>query len=396
MTYPFVGPVEVPTPTSGTHPTTKDYVDTAVATKQTADSDLTTIAGLTATTDNVIQSVSSAWASRTPAQLKATLALAKADVGLGSVDNVQQQPLDSDLTTIAGLTATSDNFLQSKSSAWASRTPAQVAADLVSPLGSSFQPLDSDLTAIAGLTATTDNVIQSVSSAWASRTPAQLKATLALAKGDVGLGNVDNVQQQPLDSDLTTIAGLTATTDNFLQSKASAWASRTPTQVAADLVTPLSSSLQPIDSDLTTIAGLTATTDSFMQAKSSAWSARTIAQVRTDLTVIKDWPPVVVTYAATVSINAALGTHFRITATGACQLLATTNATDGQVMVVEFNASGGARTLSLLVTATSQAFVFGSDITALTATASGKTDLVQFVYNSTAARWWPIAYVKGF
>lgn len=41
-----------------------------------------------------------------------------------------KQPLDSDLTTIAGLTATTDNFLQAKSSAWASRTPAQVTADL--------------------------------------------------------------------------------------------------------------------------------------------------------------------------------------------------------------------------------------------------------------------------
>lgn len=42
--------------------------------------------------------------------------------------------------------------------------------------------------------------------------------------------------KQALDSDLTTIAGLTATTDNFIQSKASAWASRTPTQVTADLI----------------------------------------------------------------------------------------------------------------------------------------------------------------
>jgi hypothetical protein len=40
------------------------------------------------------------------------------------------QPLDSDLTTIASLTATTDNFIQAKSSAWASRTVAQVAADL--------------------------------------------------------------------------------------------------------------------------------------------------------------------------------------------------------------------------------------------------------------------------
>jgi hypothetical protein len=54
------------------------------------------------------------------------------------------------------------------------------------------QPLDSDLTTIAGLTATTDNFMVAASSAWASRTPAQAKTSLALVKGDVGLGNVDN------------------------------------------------------------------------------------------------------------------------------------------------------------------------------------------------------------
>lgn len=42
------------------------------------------------------------------------------------------------------------------------------------------QGLDSDLTTIAGLTATTDNFIVSVASAWASRTPAQVKTTLGL------------------------------------------------------------------------------------------------------------------------------------------------------------------------------------------------------------------------
>ena len=68
------------------------------------------------------------------------------------------------------------------------------------------QPLDADLTTIAGLTATTDNVIQSSGSAWASRTPAQLKGTLALVKGDVGLGNVDNTSDanKPVSSATTT------------------------------------------------------------------------------------------------------------------------------------------------------------------------------------------------
>lgn len=54
--------------------------------------------------------------------------------------------------------------------------------------------------------------------------------------GGGGTLSVDTGSYQPLDSDLTTIAGLTATTNNFIQSKSSAWASRTPTQVTADLI----------------------------------------------------------------------------------------------------------------------------------------------------------------
>lgn len=46
---------------------------------QAYDADLATIAGLTATTDNFIVAVSSAWASRTPAQVKTTLSLNNVD-----------------------------------------------------------------------------------------------------------------------------------------------------------------------------------------------------------------------------------------------------------------------------------------------------------------------------
>lgn len=62
-------------------------------------------------------------------------------------------------------------------------------------VGATYQPLDSDLTTIAGLTATTDNFIVSVSSAWASRTPTQVKTTLSL-------NNVENTA-------LSTWAGTT-------------------------------------------------------------------------------------------------------------------------------------------------------------------------------------------
>lgn len=53
------------------------------------------------------------------------------------------------------------------------------------------------------------------------------------------------------------------------------------TLLAADAA--IIASTQPLDADLTTIATLTATTNNFMQAKGSAWASRTIAQVMTDL-----------------------------------------------------------------------------------------------------------------
>lgn len=63
---------------------------------------------------------------------------------------------------------------------------------------------------------------------------------------------------QPLDADLTTIAGLTATTDNFIQSKAGAWASRTVAQVKTDLGLTGTNS-----GDQTSIVGITGTKAQF-------------------------------------------------------------------------------------------------------------------------------------
>ena len=45
----------------------------------------------------------------------------------------------------------------------------------------------------------------------------------------------------------------------------------------------IGTTVQAFDADLTTIAGLTATTDNFMQAKVGAWASRTVAQVNVDL-----------------------------------------------------------------------------------------------------------------
>ena len=84
-------------------------------------------------------------------------------------------------------------------------------------------------------------------------TPTQVKTFVktGLAKGDVGLGNVDNTAdtakpissatqtalnaKQDLNSNLTAIAGLTPSNDDIIQRKAGSWTNRTVAQVKTDL-----------------------------------------------------------------------------------------------------------------------------------------------------------------
>lgn len=81
-------------------------------------------------------------------------------------------------------------------------------------IGTDVQAFDSDLSTIASLTATTDNFIVSVASAWASRTPAQVRTTLTL-------NNVDNTSDanKPVSTATQTalnakVTGPSSATDN--------------------------------------------------------------------------------------------------------------------------------------------------------------------------------------
>jgi len=414
---------------------------------QPLDTDLTTIAGLTPTTDNMIQSVGSAWASRTPAQVR---------TALGLVIGTNVQAFDADLSTLAGLAATTDNFIVSVASAWASRTPAQVRTTLGLVIGTNVQAWSAVLDDLAGLTQAADRLpyfdgastaalavftaagralIDDVDAA-AQRTTLGL-GTFALlsslnldglsdviitapsntqvlkyngtnwvnaadagggggalddltdviitapSTGQVvkyngtnwindtdatgGGGTVDTVvagnnidvdstdpanpivsvetlvladisdvtastvevnlldgvttstaelnfvdgvtsdiqtqlnARQPLDTDLTTIAGLTATTDNIIQSVAGAWASRTPAQVKTALALTPGTDIMAFDADLQTIAGLTATTNNFIVGNASAWASRTPAQAIAHLGLDADIATLVLPASTTIS-----------------------------------------------------------------------------------------------
>lgn len=106
--------------------------------------------------------------------------------------------------------------------------------------------------------------------------------------------------------------------------------------------------------------------------------------------------PTVVTLVdgATPALDASLGTVFVLVAAGNRTIAVPSNAVDGQKMVIRHQASGGARTLAL--NSGAGGFRFGTDITALTSTTSGKWDYIGCIYNGTDSKWDVVGYTKGF
>jgi len=67
----------------------------------------------------------------------------------------------------------------------------------ISAADAAFQPLDSDLTTIAGLTATSNNFMVAASSAWSSMTPTAATALLDAVVGDSGAGGTKGLVPAP-------------------------------------------------------------------------------------------------------------------------------------------------------------------------------------------------------
>ena len=103
-----------------------------------------------------------------------------------------------------------------------------------------------------------------------------------------------------------------------------------------------------------------------------------------------------VTDGANPVIGAALGNNFRMAAAGNRELAAPTGATDGKKILFHHYASGAARTLTL--TGGTGGFEFGSDVTEIAVTASGKTDIIAFQYVTANSlnKWLVLAQVQGF
>lgn len=102
---------------------------------------------------------------------------------------------------------------------------------------------------------------------------------------------------------------------------------------------------------------------------------------------------VALTYASTITVNAALGNTFRVTLTGNATMATPSNPADGQMILFEItqDATGG-RTL-----AWSAAYVAGTDVAFPTlSTTAGRIDTFGYKYYAANNVWRLLAYARGF
>ena len=185
-----------------------------------------------------------------------------------------------------------------------------------------FQPVDADLTAIAALGFTAASFLKkTAANTWALDTSTYCEVTLAGSDGDImvsnGAGNIYSSGEQtsdfaaashnhsgvyqPLDADLTSIAGLGFSALSFLKKTAAntwaldttayqeydvnldgiaalSWSSGAPlvTMTAPGTFALSSTSYQPLDADLTAIAALGFTATSFLKkTAANTWALDT-------------------------------------------------------------------------------------------------------------------------
>lgn len=103
---------------------------------------------------------------------------------------------------------------------------------------------------------------------------------------------------------------------------------------------------------------------------------------------------VTLTDVAAVSLNVALGKVFQLTSTTNATISVTGTPYDGQPIVIRYKAVTSARTLTLSTAASN--FAFGSDVTGLTATSSGKTDIIGCLWDGNSSMFSVVAVVKGY
>ncbi|MBX3580849.1 MAG: hypothetical protein KF810_02995 [Rhizobiaceae bacterium] len=213
---------------------------------------------------------------------------------------------------------------------------------------------------------------------------------------------------------LSTIAGLSSADGNFIVGSATGWVAESGATARTSLglgtgntpqftglnighasdttVTRASAGRLAVEGDM--LLDVTDLIDEDDMASNSANHAPTQQSVNV---FVKSRPAasdrlVTISDSASPSFNAQSGITqvARLTATANRTLAAPTNPSDGQKLIIEHTASGGARTIGFATSAGA----FDLRGKTIEATPSGETDYFGFVYNAAADRWRLLAVDK--
>ncbi len=418
---------------------------TALAGKQPLNADLTAVAGLSPSNDDLLQRKAGAWANRTPAQVKTDLTLVKADVGLGNVDNTadtakpvstaQQTALDlkanlaSPTLTGTPLTPTAapgTNTTQVASTAYVVAAVAALIAaapgaldtldELAAALGDDAnfaatmvtalagkQPLAATLTALAAASTAADKLayftgVDTVALADLTSFGRTLLAAANAAAGRTALGT-DAVYVASTTTRTLTVSDTEPSSpgagDLWIDSDPDddgPWVAAIEAAIDA-LIGGAPGALDTLNELAAALAddAAFATTVTNALALKAPLASPTLTGTSTIHRIVQT--PVALTDAATVATDASLGNHFRVTLGGNRTLGNPTNLTDGQRLMWEIVQDGtGSRTLTL-----DTKFDLGTDIAAVVlSTAIGARDFLGAIYNSATDQLDVVAYVRGY
>ncbi|MHA4844425.1 beta strand repeat-containing protein [Flavitalea antarctica] len=272
-------------------------------------------------------------------------------------------------TGITGLGTNVATFLATPSSE-------NLAAALTNETGSGAAVFATSPTFITPSTSTTPATSDSSEALANTKFVKQIAALIAIG-GGVAWGGISGslssqtdlvaalATKQAADADLTTLAGLTATTDNFIVSVSSAWASRTPAQVKATLA----------------LDNVSNTSDA---TKNSATATLTNKRITSRIGTT--------TSSTTPTPDADANDQYNVTVLAANATFGapTGTPTDGQALLIRIKDNGTARTLSW-----NAIYRAGTVLALPTTTTISKTMYVQFVYNSADTKWDIVGLTDG-
>jgi len=128
---------------------------------------------------------------------------------------------------------------------------------------------------------------------------------------------------------------------------------------------------------------------------SGTGSVATVLYTTTNGIRSKSYHPTVQTpsFSATPTIDPSLGSTVDMTLTGNVTACTVSAGENGDKLTLRIKQDGtGSRTWVF-----DSSVAFGTDITGITlTTTANKTDLIGLEYNATAAKWWVVAFTKGF